>query len=449
MSRYALLVGNSVSYSDLSKSVTPAALSRTFERLGALLASLDPEYAFKVTTCIDKPARHVLSTLATAANDMAGADGLLLVYYFGHGVLDEENKLEFLQPASSSRRTERMALEALENRVRESRLRKSLFLLDCCYAGAATRSFPSTLRGDHCRISSTVPAQRAYVVYNNTESAIGAFTSAVMDAFTDPDACVSLADDTVSPQSLFSYLERVLTRPDQENLQSPKMIGQLQLTLFHYRAAPKLKPEFSSDANAKTAYAKIVAFCRALEQRSFSSIDGLHKALIRDFPESFKTLVKRSDGMFGYVPVQVGVAARYARLMERLGLIARGDDFVLSNAGRELARHWKARCNEILLQQIDAYLLHHGSNREQFVDATRRVLQGRLIPTQQRVADRLILSGLRIPKSDIGILLDLLGYSGVLQIAGNRAYFPWSDARMAQDRRTEFLRTSRSSSRSR
>jgi hypothetical protein len=54
MTRRALLVGNSVTYSDLSKSITRPVIERTIQRLKALLTDLEPKYAFDVSTCIDE-----------------------------------------------------------------------------------------------------------------------------------------------------------------------------------------------------------------------------------------------------------------------------------------------------------------------------------------------------------------------------------------------------------
>src|SRR5207237_1147654 len=88
-------------------------------------------------------------------------------------------------------------------------------------------------------------------------------------------------------------------------------------------------------------------------------------------------------------------------------------------------REWEARCNDILSRQIDIYLQRLGASKNDFIEAALSVLRGRRIPTQQEVADRLSLSGRRIPKTDVGILLDLLGHVGVLQTAQSRAYFPW------------------------
>jgi hypothetical protein len=45
------------------------------------------------------------------------------------------------------------------------------------------------------------------------------------------------------------------------------------------------------------------------------------------------------------------------------------------------------------------------------------------VPSQQEFADRLALSWIPIQRVDVGVLLDLLEYAGILQIY---SYRPWA-----------------------
>jgi Caspase domain len=208
MTRRALLVGNSLTYSDISKSIGPRILARTIQQLKVLLTDLEPKYAFDVATCIDERGQTVIRKLEDMARQAARDGDMLLFYYFGHGDLSSDRKLLLLHRGPSKSQHDKVGLEQLETRISEGGVAKSLFLLDCCYAGAVDQTFPYALKGDHCRIAATAPAAKAFVMSRSVEDPIGSFTSALMESFTTAEACVSNADDRVTATSLFSYLRQ-------------------------------------------------------------------------------------------------------------------------------------------------------------------------------------------------------------------------------------------------
>jgi hypothetical protein len=216
----------------------------------------------------------------------------------------------------------------------------------------------------------------------------------------------------------------VLANGDRGHVQKPTIQGSLPDALFEYRPAPSLRREYSDWADEKTAYAKIVVICRALKERNFETIFSLHHYLVKNYRRCFQTLYKQEDGTFVYVPVGHGVVGRYLGFMQRIELLQVGE-IKLSVRGKSLASSWESRGNELLLNAVDAYLSKRGMTRDDLVNATRRVLQNRRIPTKHEVADILSLNSYRLPKSDVGVLLDLLAYAGALRVAERRAYFPW------------------------
>jgi len=286
------------------------------------------------------------------------------------------------------------------------------------------RTFPYTLKGNHCRIAATAPASKAYVVTGTVVDPIGAFTQALMESFTTPEACISIGDNRVTTTSLFEFLQREIAQSDRGGVQKPTIEGSLTETLFEYRAVPRLRAEYSHWADEKTAYAKIVVICRALSEENFQSLFALHRYLVRKYSRSFQTLFKQDDGTFVYVPVSHAVVGRYLGFMRRLNLL-QDEKIQLSSRGTLIARNWESRGNQLLLDAADAYLIERGMTQNDLIGAARRVLQNRRIPTKDEVADNLSLTNYRLSKSDIGILLDLLAYAGALRVAEKRAYFPW------------------------
>ena len=424
MSRQALLVGNSVSYSDIAKSVTRPVLERTLKRVSELLSDLESPYSFDIRTAIDRPAKEVRSALEDAAERAARHGELLLFYYFGHGDLSSELQLLLLHPGKQKGETTTLPLDTIETRIRETNLRRSLLILDCCYAGAVARTFPFSLTGQHCRVASTVPSAYAYVTSGRLEEPIGTFTAAVMEAFTTPEACVSATDDRVTAESLFTYARDRTIELSGDNRQVPVIHGHLTETLFEFRSVPRIHEGYSAWADEKTAYAKILAICQTLRRHEPHSIHALHTRLLREHRRSFRTLFKKPDGSFEYRPVAVSVVSRYVRFLHRLGLL-HFDTLALTSEGRALADRWKESYNGRLLAIIDTYLTRAGVSRDRIVKAAQRVLSNRRVPSKSEITDLLMLTGHRLPRHEIGIVLDLMGYIGAMRVTDERAYFPW------------------------
>jgi hypothetical protein len=63
-------------------------------------------------------------------------------------------------------------------------------------------------------------------------------------------------------------------------------------------------------------------------------------------------------------------------------------------------------------------------SREDVEHALRQILASRGVPTKQEVLDYLSL-GRSVPKDELGIVLDLLGYIRAIRMATKHAYFPW------------------------
>jgi hypothetical protein len=340
------------------------------------------------------------------------------------GNLSSELQLLLLHPGNQKGETTILPLETVETRIRETQLEKSLVILDCCYAGAVARTFPFSLGGQHCRMASAVPSAYAYVTSGRLEEPIGMFTAAVMEGFTTAEACVSATDDRVTAERLFEFARARTMEMSGDHNQEPVIHGHLGETLFEYRSAPRIHQGFSTWADEKTAYSKILSICRTLRRWEPRSIRALHSRLLREHRSSFRTLFKKPDGSFEYRPVSLAVIGRYARFMSRIGLLHL-ETLSLTPEGRAISDRWRDEYNRRLLDTIDVYLTSAGMNRERVIKAAQRILSNRRIPSKNEITDLLMLTGHRLPRHEIGMVLDLMGYIGAIRVADERAYFPW------------------------
>ena len=131
---HALVIGNS-EYSSLPD------LDTTIADADAMTELLTDRYGFKVTKLIDATRYDILSAL----NELRGRlteDDNLLIYYAGHGELDEVNNRGHWLPvdAEESSTANWISNIAITDILNAMSVRKVLVVSDSCYSGSMTRS---------------------------------------------------------------------------------------------------------------------------------------------------------------------------------------------------------------------------------------------------------------------------------------------------------------------
>jgi len=141
MNRHAILIANGSfpQYKNLPPLETPA---KDIERLSAVLK--DNTRGFAVETLKDCLSHEVNERLEDILNNDVAPEDLVLIYYSGHGLLDERLHLSLATfntkpkcPTSSVAFSNVMAI------LETARIRRVIVLLDCCYSGAAGKDFES------------------------------------------------------------------------------------------------------------------------------------------------------------------------------------------------------------------------------------------------------------------------------------------------------------------
>ncbi len=136
--RYALIIANS-QYRDplLRKLVAP---SQDAQGLSEVLA--EPMISgFQVKSVIDAPSYQVCEEIETFFEDR-DHDHLLLLYFSGHGVTDDDGLLYYATANTQSKRLRSTAISAawVNEVMSRSLSRRQVLLLDCCHSGAFART---------------------------------------------------------------------------------------------------------------------------------------------------------------------------------------------------------------------------------------------------------------------------------------------------------------------
>jgi hypothetical protein len=189
----ALIIANS-QYEDsiLRQLVAPA---QDAEALARVLA--DPGISgFEVSTILDEPRYRVEEEIDAFFIDR-DRDDLLLVYFSGHGVTDEDGLLYYAARNTQHKRLRSTAVAASfvnESMVR-CRSRRQVLLLDCCHSGAFARA----------KAAAAVNAGEQFAG-RTAEEGRGRFVLTASDAYQ-----YSFEGDAVEGQPVYSVFTQALT----------------------------------------------------------------------------------------------------------------------------------------------------------------------------------------------------------------------------------------------
>lgn len=137
---HALIIGNN-RYQKLPTLETAVNDARALDDL------LRTRYGFKTRLLIDASRAEILTALNEYRESLR-ADDSLLVYYAGHGELDQQNLRGYWLPVNAERQntTEWISDQMVTDQIALMQARHVLVVADSCYSGAMTRSSSLTLR---------------------------------------------------------------------------------------------------------------------------------------------------------------------------------------------------------------------------------------------------------------------------------------------------------------
>lgn len=151
-------------------------------------------------------------------------DDLLLLYFSGHGVLDEEGQLYLATPDTERDLLDATAITAhyVNRLMRRCRSRRQVLILDCCHSGAFTRSakgggvgtevgIGETFAGDgtgHVVLAASKATEYAFEGDEVTgEAQPSIFTRALVEGIRTGDADLD-RDGYITPEELYDYAYR-------------------------------------------------------------------------------------------------------------------------------------------------------------------------------------------------------------------------------------------------
>lgn len=142
--KFALVIGcNEYQDSTLPRLKTP---SGDIQDLAALIKNPEIGNFNNVVTLLNKPFSTVSLEIARLFANK-NKDDLLLLYFSGHGVLDEQGRLYFAMQDTLRNLLSGSAISAnfVLDEMNNSRSKRQLLILDCCHSGAFSRGTKSAI----------------------------------------------------------------------------------------------------------------------------------------------------------------------------------------------------------------------------------------------------------------------------------------------------------------
>lgn len=185
------------------------------------------------------------------------ADDLLLVYYCGHGLLDDDGLLHFALKGTDTEHVGFSAihLDLIKRIVGGARAKARVLLLDCCFSGQAI----SAMTGESSLATGQLNLTGTYTLTSTTATAPShappgkaytSFTGALLRALDTPEA--------LTLDEVHKYIDRELTGLGMPRPQRRSVGETGDLSLLRQPGAPKNRPRNNSLRSAEPPARKVL-----------------------------------------------------------------------------------------------------------------------------------------------------------------------------------------------
>jgi len=423
MSRRALLIANSVAYSDISKNVPRATVASVVSELSANLSGLDERNSFETRPLIDAEYAKARETIRNYIRQSERSD-LLLIYYFGHAMNDPyRGELHlYFKDSEATDPGSMLSLRDVVNWLEIYKIHRVVMMLDCCYAGTGAKALRFTGSVKDAYIMASVNSQEKAAIDYQGERAYGIFSNFVLQAFKDPG---SRADGrNVTFKSCFRYIK------DEMKEVSKQLPYEFDANLgdeifFEQTTKPVIPDSFQQSTPKKCIYRKLFVIASELLEKGEQSERYLYSRLKRRNQAEFMQPRRVRSGVVEYEFVGENAFSRYVKLAILLGIAARQDLLSLTPSGRQMVEKRGKEYNSLLHKLLIAAWLSYGFELSEFEDAVYRRIKRGSAPSLRGIHRDLSLKRpLGMSRDLFTVLLDLTGYVGALNYSDEKTFFP-------------------------
>lgn len=424
MSRRAIVLVNSVSYGEASKSLPKRVVARIADDVAALLTGLEAEYRFRVTAIKDERRAKATDVIRRVLKAAGTDESLLLFYYFGHGlVTDDEDELYLYFKDSEAYDLPTMVkVSDIAEWMRQYGVPRVVVVMDCCHAGmiGGHSKLVSEYKGKYFLMASVTSNAKALVDYRG-EQPVGLFTRFFLQGFGNPAARAHGRDVTFL--SFFRYVDKRIRR---DFKQQPYSVdnGLASELFFRQASQPVILPHLNRHAPKKSLYRKLFAIALMALRTGFRSAEALYEHFDRRRVPEFLQPTLLADGKHDYRCVRFSAFVDYIRLAREIGILEPEDPIALTALGKRMVRNDGAQYNVVLVELLQKVWATYGIKLEDLEDSIGQRLRGNAIPSADAIFADLILSKrFTLSKYRFKVFLDLTAYVGAVDVSADKAFF--------------------------
>jgi hypothetical protein len=393
------------------------------------------EYSFVCQTIVDHPAQKVRAEAAKAIKQAGRDSGILLLYYFGHGVPSDRGDDLFLLCKDSDWRdeTSMVRLGDLTGWMGSFKVPTVVLMLDCCHAGMISKSLRllESYGGRYYLMGAVTAKDKALVDYNDTRP-LGVFSKFLLSGFSNIGARVTPTRN-VTFKSFFGFAS---SRTQQQSKQVPYSQdgGLAEEVFFKQSSSPNIVDSVRRAAPKKSLYSKLFALGGYLSTKEFTGVDELYALLKRTKPTQFLTPVKTAKETLEYELVSKASFEKYIHICRRLGILSEVGTLTLTPIGKRMFRRDGAQFNVCLYELLTEAWKRFSVSIADLEDVIAERLRRSSIPSGEALwFDMFLSKKLMMPKWLFNELLDLTGYTGALNLSRERTFFLASQADSVYD----------------
>jgi hypothetical protein len=422
--RRGLLIANSVTYSDVSKSIPRATVKSVVSELADYLTGLSPGFEFDETPpIIDEghaKARERIRKQIRRSNKASP----LLIYYFGHAMNDPYRKELYLYFRDSEAEDpgSMISLSDMAKWLEIYKVKSVVLMLDCCYAGTGAKALRLSDSVESGYLMASVNSQEKAMIDYEGERAYGVFSNYMLQAFKDPAARAEARNVTF--KSFFRYIRNEI-KENSKQLPYEHDVNLGDEVFFVQTSEPVIPEAFRETTPRKAIYRKLFVIAAEISAKGEQSEKYLYAILKKRKQDEFLQPRKVGADTVSYEFVSATAFNRYIRLAVLLGIITQKDLLVLTPDGKAMVERAGRSFNSTLHRLVTAVWSRCGFKLTDFEDAIYRRMKHGLAPSLRGVHRDLTLSKpLGISKDLFNILFDLTGYVGALSYSDEKTFFP-------------------------
>jgi hypothetical protein len=420
MSRHAILLVNSVDYEDSRLSLPHAVISEITKDFSARLRGLG-DHSFQTHLIVNKSLSAARREMDSRLDEIENRVELLLFYYFGHAIAEGNDLLFFFKDSKIHRNTSMMEFREIAEKVSDYRVPRTVFLLDCCYAGTAGIKLAELANQDYFLMASATPKQKALIDYRQ-KYPIGIFTNEIMRLIGTSEAS-EFASKEVTFRNVFNHAKARIRASKSGQEPQSRDAGVGDDVFFQVDRRPELRLGLNKEVHPKSLYWKLYKICKYLQGQNFQSIGALHRFALRKNDKSFHTPIKADDGSISYEFVGEASFRKYIHLLRALGAINR-NDFELTAGGRTLIQNGGQNYNRLLCGLVSNYWkLKNITSDEIEQMVANRMKSNRFPEVKGLFSDFFFKYDADISRSTFESLIDLTASAGALKVCTDKVYF--------------------------